>query len=484
MALLQLTYRRLEIDRWVRWLPVPILLAGGVLRLSGLMTSPVWYDEAFTLYMTRSPLLSMVRLMGLDVNPPLWEIIVWPFVRIFGETLGIRIPALLASIASLVVAWLLIQRLIPTEQTYQRLGAALLISVLPITFWTAQDGRVYALLTLLYLLGTWLALSGRWWGMGACCALMVYAHNTGPFYALTVLAVALITHRESWRRTAWAGGLAAICYLPWTGQLFHSFSEVEYWLGGLSFDYLAGSLTQAFFAGSLSGPLMVLAGWVIMLSIILAAVLSLEPIANKDFTNPQLPMAIWAVGPLVLMIVVSTTLRNIIFYRPLCPLAIPLSIWFAAVLTPRRVTWTTWLIPYTWIVLLVAALVGWSPAIRGGDLESEAAFINDHLQPGDVIYHATGTSLLPFSFYTQPGYLLDENQNMGLLPVELQGPWGIRRRPLEEIPHRRAWIIWARDPIMSERAQQRMADYTAGATPIGVIRYWQAAPIEIYLREG
>jgi hypothetical protein len=135
-------------------------------------------------------------------------------------------------------------------------------------------------------------------------------------------------------------------------------------------------------------------------------------------------------------------------------------------------------------LLLVAGLVSWSPALKGGELRSVSEQINAQWQPGDVVYHATGTSWLPMSLYLdEPGYLINEEQHDGLLQTHLQDEFAIPRASLEDLTHQRAWLVWARDILMSEQANQRMEAYTRGAVLVGKINYWQAADIEIYLQD-
>jgi len=107
--------------------------------------------------------------------------------------------------------------------------------------------------------------------------------------------------------------------------------------------------------------------------------------------------------------------------------------------------------------------------------------INDEWKPGDVVYHATATSALPFDFYLDhPAWVLDEKQHDGLLSWDVQDALGVRRAALDEIPHKRAWVIWARDGFESARAMARMNDYVRGGVLIGTVHYWQAAPIEVW----
>lgn len=501
-------------------LTLALIAAGAALRLAGLSTSPYWYDEAYSLHMTRLQLLEMVRATAQDFNPPLWELIVWPFVRVLGESeIALRLPSLLAGILSLYVTWLLADRLI--ESRPGRYAAVGLAALLPVGLWTAQDGRVYAVYTLLYLSGLLFALDRRWLGFAACVGLLCYCHNTGPMYAAGLVITALLSGDKEY--PAWptgchhhltagiAGGLA---FLPWLPAYLVSRSG-DFWLGGLTGSDMQYSTVQAFFVGTITNPALVaLAVIALTVSMVLAVIFSAGPVVagtvapatvrigsltaawlhlpvlaevddRPKVDNKTIVLMAAVVMPLGIMLAVSLAWKNILFYRPLVPLVIPVCLWFAAVLTPRRITMTTWILPCTWIILVVAGMVGWSPELRGGDLRAHAEQINRSYQPGDVVYHATGTTYLPFTLYLEPGipvYLLDEVQNDGLLRPVLQKTFDVSRAALEDIDHDRAWLIWSRDPVMSDMAVKRMTEYTNGGQLLGRVSAWQVAPIDIYLK--
>lgn len=508
-------------------LPVALLFAGAVIRIAGIGAGAIWYDEAYSLTLTRFDPITMARLAALDFNPPLNELILWPIVRLLGEIeIALRLPALIASLVSLWLAWRLCDELYIVRPT-QRIASMALVALLPVGFWTAQDGRVYALLTAFYLGQLYAARRRNWIAVTICTIGLLYGHTTGVFYALSgLLAALLMTSSNRVRRSLLiAGGVGGLAYLPYLPVLLHTTGN-DFWLEPLSTGNWSYSLVQAFYVGTITDQRMIgLAVIVLKLSLILAAVFTIlpavsatvpgwmlrvgqsiinqtgataklavrDPIVKTDYRicndrndgdGRYLPLGVFALGPICLMVLVSLLYKNVVFYRPLTVAVIPMALWFAAVLTPRRLTITTWVLPYSWIVLIVAGLVTWSPMLKGGNLRAVADLVNAQVQPGDVIYHATATSYLPASFYlSDPGYLLDEEQPDGLLQGHLQEAFGIPRTALENIEHERAWIFWARDPLMTDRAVARMQKHTSGARLVAVIDYWQAAPIEVWLSD-
>lgn len=481
------------------------IVAGVVLRISGITDSSIWYDEAFSVYLTRLPLIGMVQAAGSDFNPPLWELVLWPLVKLFGDSeLIIRLPALAFSLASFWLAWRLTIEIKFSQ--VQTLAAMVLIAFMPIQLWMAQDARCYSLLSALFLGAVWFAMRQRWLGLLACCGLMLYTHATGIFYAATAIAIGywislavtqpVIDQATKSRllslpknKMIWAGAGAVISFLPWVPFYLHA-SNLSFWANPLTVGSFLFSVLASWWVGSLSFAAFLLL-FVILLSVCLlsAIVFTLEPVQDHTFKTSPLPiMVMAAIGPFVMLLFASLFYKNLILYRTLGLMVIPLCIWIAGTVTPRRLTRTTWIIPYTWIFLLLAGLSAWSPAARGGDLREEAQFINSQLSTGDVIFHVTGTTALPFDYY-MPGaadqsYILDVQQDDGLLQTDLQKTFGLHRAMLESIPYQRAWIIWAKDTNESIYAQNRMAAITQGATLIGVIHGWQFSDIEIYLKEN
>src|SRR3972149_6936487 len=181
--------------------------------------------------------------------------------------------------------------------------------------------------------------------------------------------------------------------------------------------------------------------------------------------------------PYSLMLPIASV-NNVILYRPLSALTAPLVLWLAASLIRLPGTFLKSFFATAWALIGIGGLLAWSAAAKGGELESLAEVINDEWQPGDVVYHATATSALPFYFYLDyPAWVLDEKQHDGLLSWDVQDALGVRRAALEDIPHKRAWVVWARDGFESEAAQARMTEYVRGGVLIGTGHYWQAAPV-------
>lgn len=454
------------------------ILTGALLRLAGLTSSSIWYDEAFSLELVKFDPITLVKLAQSDFTPPLWELLIWLPIRLAGANeLTLRLLAFLGSVLTLWLLYRIAQQLELTPgQTHSALALA---ALLPGMIWTAQDGRVYAILSALYLGAVWFALKQRWLGLFACSALMCYAHNIGPFLVPSV--VALYGYRGAgWRKANLVFILTAFIALPWLPGYLNA-SVTPHWLGPLTLDSWLVSLGQAFTISLPSMGAWALVGLFVTTCLIFSLTLSLPPASDKT----ERSLLLIAAAPLVVMLGWSITRQNMIFYRPLIPLVIPFCLLLARTLTPRRLTVTSWILPWFWICLLFTGLFTWSPELKGGDLARQAELIRAKSLPGDIVYHATGTTALPFRYYLPElvHVILDEEQPAALLQSHLSRWFGFQRYDLDEVEHTRAWIIVPLDPVMTITAARRINAMLDGAELLGEVIYLQAAPIQIYLKE-
>jgi 4-amino-4-deoxy-L-arabinose transferase-like glycosyltransferase len=158
---------------------LPVLAVALVVRTTRLFES-LWYDE---LWSTRIKLESLwsLAIAGLgDVHPPGYPVLMFVWIRIFGDSeLAIRAAPVLAGLCAV----LLIYRFgrLAFDEFTGRL-AAVMLAVAPVHVWYSQEARSYSLTILLALLGA--------------------------------VAVGELHRRPEARRWQWAGG-AALIGLPW-----------------------------------------------------------------------------------------------------------------------------------------------------------------------------------------------------------------------------------------------------------------------------
>jgi 4-amino-4-deoxy-L-arabinose transferase-like glycosyltransferase len=130
------------------WPLAAVLLLAAALRLSTLDVQSFWYDEAFTpvrvLHASLSSTLHGV--VHTENSPPLWYLLAWLDVRLFGDgEIALRLPSALAGIALVAVAWGIGRELGARRCA---LATAALVAANPLFVWYSQEARVYELFAL------------------------------------------------------------------------------------------------------------------------------------------------------------------------------------------------------------------------------------------------------------------------------------------------------------------------------------------------
>ena len=209
-------------------LPVAIAVAV-VVRLCGILTRPIWYDEAFAMLFARKGLAAMLvgtlsttgavaqRIFILSATIRL----LWLWMRLFGESLvSTRGLSILAGLATIVVAYFLARSLFDRSTAFV---SALLLALSPFQVHYSQEIRMYAFLGLWLTLATYCFRQAantrdwRWWlGFAVSAALAMYTHNLAATYLFALALWPLL--RGDWRtlsRVTLAGLAAVVLYLPW-----------------------------------------------------------------------------------------------------------------------------------------------------------------------------------------------------------------------------------------------------------------------------
>lgn len=208
------------------------LVAGAALRFLFLGSRSLWFDEALTVLVATRPLALLHSfLMRFEVTPPLYSALMHAWLQLFADPrIGLRVFSALCGVGALVAFRGLSERLLPERA---RLHALLLAAVSSFWLHFAQDGRVYALLSLIVVCEARLAweLARRptrrlWAGYAALAVLGLYAH----YYFGLILAAHAAWLLRAWRRSpkelaAWlaAHGVVAAAFLPWAGSFLTQF---------------------------------------------------------------------------------------------------------------------------------------------------------------------------------------------------------------------------------------------------------------------
>jgi mannosyltransferase len=203
------------------WLAGVMLLALG-LRLWGLGRQSLWLDEAFSVYVARADLESILR-AKLDLHPPFYLLLLHAWMAVVGQSeFAVRLLSLVFDVGTVGLVYVLGHRVFSPAVG---LLAAFLLALSPFHVYFAQEARAYALLCFLVLLSTLLFLralgSNRWadWAsFGVISLLALYTHYYAVFVLFTQGIYLLVTwrmHSAVFRRWLAVAMALGVVYLPW-----------------------------------------------------------------------------------------------------------------------------------------------------------------------------------------------------------------------------------------------------------------------------
>ena len=222
-----------------------LILALGI-RLLGIWSRPIWYDEAFSILFSEKGLSAMLYgtlaptgIGSADIHPLGYYTTLWLWMQLFGGSLvAARTLSILSGLVSIYLIYLIALELTSDRQTAY-LGM-LFAALAPFQIHYAQEIRMYAFLTMWLLLATYAYQRGasegnwKWWGLfSISAALAQYSHNLSAFYLVALALLPIL--QKNWRalRSMFLAGIGALfLYSPWLIQLPAQFTKVQnsYWV--------------------------------------------------------------------------------------------------------------------------------------------------------------------------------------------------------------------------------------------------------------
>ena len=426
-----------------------------LLLLAPIITSPLWYDENFTLLMIRRPLPLMLRAAAGDVHPPLYYLLLWPLGQIqHAPAWIIRLPSLLFSILSLFVFWSVLDLL--TIDTLQKRSAWVLFAISSVALYYTGEGRMYSWMVLLVLYCAWCLLERRWVLLGLASALLLWSHNYGIFYVAIFWFAGIYLDTCYWKQITLSLGLAGISFLPWAYVLMSQIGTIHggYWIFWQTWPSVLNTFYNSYF---LYGQTLVdFFGQIIFFSWITYS--SIWIVVNyKGLGKLKVFTIILAFGPFLLALVASLTVQPLLLYRALVPCAPFLTI---VLLMP----WDTkgpighgiklafiFIIPF--IMLLPTRLYYSDYHLRGvndQEIITTLRIIEQGWLPGDKIIHDGDGSIvdmLPYAINPSDHYKLDPcgPTRGSLSPLTRQG-LGLQLISPEQI-HGHIWLVTEESPF-------------------------------------
>lgn len=242
-----------------------ILAIGLVARLREAQRTPLWFDEIFTLWMTRASFGAMLERLASDIHPPLMSVLLWAWRGAGGEgVLWLKALPIAIGLATLVAL-----HAAARDWFGERAGllAALLLALQPTHVYFSQELRSYALLILAALLATWTAWrwvrrGGRGNGIAfvASAALALYTHYLAALLLAFLGGWGLVTLWPDRRRMrSWAlwNAAVALAFLPQFPTFLHQLGlAADHWMKPPGFQDLDNLSRKMAFSASYMVPVL------------------------------------------------------------------------------------------------------------------------------------------------------------------------------------------------------------------------------------
>jgi mannosyltransferase len=201
-----------------------------LLRWSGLSSQSLWFDEGYTLWMSRFSPKDIWHILPIDTSSPLYYILLHYWTKCFGNSeFSLRALSALFGTISIPLFYLLARKILADK--WSVVLAMMLYAVSFFQIWYAQEARCYALLVFLSLGSIYCLLLSldsrntlRLCGLVLFLTASLYTHNMAVFYLPGLAVVWLVYPAESTIRARVRDALlvfagALLLYLPWLPTL-------------------------------------------------------------------------------------------------------------------------------------------------------------------------------------------------------------------------------------------------------------------------
>ena len=396
-----------------------VFLLALVVRVLGIATRPIWYDEAFAILFSEKGVKAMLAGTlpadasgaAADVHPLAYYTLLGGWMKVFGESLiSVRMLSILLGLGTVCLAYWLLRAMFAERRL--ALVGALGVAFAPFLVHYSQEIRMYALLGLSLTGATYTFWQGlhsqkaRWWVLfAACAALAQYTQNLAVFYLVPLALTPVLLRRWDKVKATFLAGLGAIVlYLPWLVQLPAQFAKIQnaYWVERPTISTIITTLL------TYVTNLPVGKGWLPLALVVTLLVISLAAYQTYLAFRRKLPgarrgfwLAYLAFVPPALAFIVSQW-KPVFIDRAFLPSGVMFWLWLAWALfatgLPRFLRIFSLALLTAGIVLGLVSYLTYA-SFPYGPYAALDASLENRVQPGDVILHSNKLSLLPAIYF-------------------------------------------------------------------------------------
>jgi len=213
-----------------------IVLIGAFLRVYHLGTQSIWFDEAFSVWISSLTLPQMVQATAADVHPPLYYFLLHYWIIVFGTSEStVRLLSVLFGVLAIPMIYVVGRQLFNKETG---LVGALILALSSFNIYYSQETRMYSLMALLALLSMYffwrfLRQSNLVSSVGYVLSttLLVYTHYYSWFVVIAqniyVVTLLLLSKHRAYRLRDWAvlQAIVVALFVPWMVVLIQLISH-------------------------------------------------------------------------------------------------------------------------------------------------------------------------------------------------------------------------------------------------------------------
>ena len=382
------------------------------IRLLGIASRPIWYDEAFSILFAEKGLDAMLQGTlttfggsAAEEHPLGYYTLLWLWMKVFGESLiAIRLFSIIAGLISVYLVYLVaLEALADTKTAHLSM---LFAALAPFQVHYAQEIRMYSFLAMWLLLATYAYQRGsktrnwRWWILfSISAALAQYTHSLAAFY---LIALALLPiFQKDWqtlRAIILAGIGALILYSPWLLQLPAQFSKIQnaYWVERPDIADLFTLLLVYITNTPLPANLIAIALSIVLIVVMIGFIQTMRQ-ARQTGAKDGLWLLYLSFAPPLFLFLFSQW-RPVYVERALLPSGAIFCIWFAWVITKTNLSNIA---QYSLLVLLgITSALGIYQHVTYDDFpygpfKQLDVSLRQRVEPQDVIVHSNKLSALP-----------------------------------------------------------------------------------------
>ena len=221
------------------------------------MRQSIWFDEAYSSYLTRFDVGQIWNLTAADVHPPLYYFILKCWAHMFGHAdFAMRTLSAVLGAVAILFAFLWLKYKYGLKAAM--LGG-LLLSISPAFVRYGQEMRMYTMVAAIVFASTYflqLAVdNGRkiWWIIYAILvAAGMWTHYFAAFaFCAHLIYLFKLYGKSFWKKHIWVPYLLAVAlYLPWIPSLFLQAVTVEksgFWIPSIGADTIANYFGETMF---------------------------------------------------------------------------------------------------------------------------------------------------------------------------------------------------------------------------------------------